>query len=73
MKEFSLWINVVGDGDGERPLVNGEPMDVIQAVFDTADEVDNDLDKYYELDAPDGWCYTFNTSVEILDKMGEFV
>ena len=72
--EFSLWLNVIGDGPDERPLANSEdPDDIIDAVMQTADEVDNDESKYYELNTPDGWCYTFPTSAEIRRKMGEYV
>ena len=59
MGEFSLWINVVGDGDDERPLVNSTDInDILNAIAETADEVDNDVDKYYELNTPDHWRYT---------------
>ena len=72
--EFSLWLNVIGDGPDERPLANSEnPQDIIDAVYETADEVDNSIDKYYELNTPDNWCYTFPVSAEILRKMGEYV
>lgn len=71
--EFSLWLNVIGGGPDERALANSEdPADIIDAVRQTADEVDGDTEKYYELNAPDGWCYTFPTSEGILSKMEEF-
>lgn len=74
MGEFSLWINVIGGGEGERPLVNSEsPQDIIDAVNETADEVDNDENKYYELNTPDNWCYTFPTSAEIIKKVGRYI
>lgn len=71
--DFDLWINVVGDGSGERPLANSaDPNDIMDAIMQTADEVDNDPDKYYELNTPDNWSYTFNTSEEIRRKMGMY-
>ena len=72
--EFSLWLNVIGDGPDERPLANSaNPNDILDVIMQTADEVDNDPDKYYELNTPDNWCYTFPTSVEIRRKMGEYL
>lgn len=71
---FSLWLNVVGDGPDERPLANSEnPQDIMDAVNKTADEVDNNPDKYYELDTPDNWCYTFPYSAEIRRHMSQYL
>ena len=71
---FSLWLNVIGDGPDERPLSNSEnPQDIMDAVDKTADEVDNDPDKYYELDTPDNWCYTFPISAEIRRHMSQYL
>ena len=51
--EFSLWLDVIGGGPDERPLANSENVqDIIDAVYETADEVDNDTEKYYELNTP---------------------
>ena len=73
MAEFSLWLNVVGDGPDERPLANStDPNDILNAVEETADEVDNDGDKYYELNTPDSWCVTFPLSAEIRRYMGKY-
>lgn len=71
-RNFYLSLNVVGDGPDERDLVESEdPNDVINAIYETADEVDNDDDKYYELHTPypDNWDYTFTGSEGILDYM----
>ena len=68
--EFSLWLNVIGDGPDERPLANSaDPQDIIGAILETADEVDNDTEKYYELNTPDNWCYTFPISETAIDYM----
>ena len=74
--EFSLWLDVIGGGPDERPLANSANVqDIIDAVYETADEVDNDTEKYYELNTPEpnSWCYTFPTSDGILRQLEEYM
>lgn len=69
MLTYELWIMVVGgDDDKERRIYKGIKAGLMAAIQDHAEEVDNDMDAYFELIAPD-WNYTFSRSADLMDHI----